>query len=129
MDDPNHWGFMHQYCFITWVCKWMLYECLLPSYFLWLNSYHLKDFTPRLGNYFFVLLCNRYQANTHIPHCYQRKFSLEHWWFFPLSPINMYIKAVLLKNYGMWKTISFKNTIKCTMMRMKYIVIWHWLEL
>lgn len=86
MDDPNQRDFMHQYCFITWVCKWILYECLIPSFFMTkqLSSWRLN--TQAIGNYLFfsVMLCNRYQANTpYIQHCCQRKFFLEHCFFFP----------------------------------------------
>lgn len=106
MDDPNQRDFMHQYCFITWVCKWILYECLIPSFFMTkqLSSWRLN--TQAIGNYFFFPLCYAIVIKL-IPHISNIVVNASFpgtLFFFLFYPI--YIKAVLLKNYWMSKTIS-----------------------
>lgn len=107
MDDPNQRDFMHQYCFITWVCKWILYECVIPSFFMTkqLSSWRLN--TQTVGNYFFFPLCYAIVIKL-IPHIsnivVNASFPGTLVFFSLFYPI--YIKAVLLKNYWMSKAIS-----------------------
>lgn len=131
MDDPNQRDFMHQYCFITWVCKWILYECLIPSFFMTkqLSSWRLN--TQAIGNYFFFPLCYAIVIKL-IPHISNIVVNASFSWnivFFPfLSNLHKgrIIKELLnVKNNFFLKTL--KNVQVTTTNKIMKYAIRRWL--